>query len=141
METIFYRCPVCGNIMLRVSGAGNTPHCCGRPMERLEAGTADGKTEYHVPVVKSEKDGVMTICVGQSPHPMTEQHYIQWIYLATEHGGQIRYLKPGAEASGSQCGSSGSQCGPTATFRVVDKPVAVYAYCNLHSLWKQVIAP
>lgn len=134
METIFYRCPVCGNIMLRVSEAGNAPYCCGRPMVRLEAGTSDGKTEYHVPVIKLCKDGELTVCVGQAPHPMTEQHHIQFIYLATEHGGQIRYLQSGAEA--------------VATFHVADKPVdsprgplTIFAYCNLHGLWKHEIKP
>lgn len=125
METIFFRCPICGNIMLKVSGSEVTPHCCGRPMERLEAGTTDGKTEYHVPAIKCCKDGTLTICIGHSPHPMTEQHYIQFIYLETERGGQIQYLKSGSEA--------------TATFHIVDKPTAIYAYCNLHALWKYTI--
>lgn len=127
METIFFRCPICGNIMLKVSGSEVTPHCCGRPMERLEAGTTDGKTEYHVPTIKCCKDGTLTICIGHSPHPMTEQHYIQFIYLETECGGQIQYLKSGGEA--------------TATFHIVDKPTAIYAYCNLHALWKYTIEP
>ena len=127
METIFYRCPICGNIMLKLSGAQVTPHCCGQPMERLEAGTTDGKTEYHVPAITCCKDGTITIKIGQSPHPMTDEHYIQFIYLETEHGGQIHYLKSGDEAA--------------ATFHIGDKPTAIYAYCNIHGLWRNKIEP
>ena len=48
--------------------------------------------------------------------------YIQWIFVETENGGQIRYLNPGqAPNVGFELGS--------------EKPVAVYAYCNLHGLW------
>lgn len=125
METIFYRCPICGNIMLKVCGAQVVPHCCGQPMQRLEAGVTDGKTEYHVPMVSCSKDGTLTIRIGQLPHPMTEQHYIQFVYLKTEHGGQIQYLNHGAEA--------------TVTFHTKDNPVSVFAYCNLHGLWRHDI--
>ena len=49
-------------------------------------------------------------------------HYIQWIFVETENGGQIRYLNPGQA--------------PNAVFELgSEKPVAVYAYCNLHGLW------
>ena len=53
---------------------------------------------------------------------MADVHYIQWIFVETENGGQIRYLNPGqAPNVGFELGS--------------EKPVAVYAYCNLHGLW------
>lgn len=49
-------------------------------------------------------------------------HYIQWIFVETENGGQIRYLNPGQA--------------PSTVFELgSEKPVAVYAYCNLHGLW------
>lgn len=122
METVFFRCPICGNIMLKVGGSELIPQCCGQPMEKLEPGTTDGKIEYHVPDVKCCKSGEITVNIGQMPHPMTEQHHIQFIFLQTEHGGQIHYLKPNEE--------------PKATFQTLDKPKVVYAYCNLHGLWK-----
>ena len=56
-------------------------------------------------------------------HPMLEEHYIEWIYLELENGGSRKALAPG-EA-------------PEAVFHTAGvKPVAVYAYCNLHGLWK-----
>ncbi len=64
--------------------------------------------------------------VGEVTHPMLEEHYIQWIYLQTENGGQRISLHPN-EA-------------PEATFSIEhDAPVAVFEYCNLHGLWKKEI--
>ncbi len=61
--------------------------------------------------------------VGSVAHPMLEEHYIMWIYLETEHGGQRKVLNPGDA--------------PKAVFLLEDdKPVAAYEYCNLHGLWK-----
>ena len=55
-------------------------------------------------------------------HPMIPEHFIQWIYVETENGGQRKALKP--------------EQAPKATFCVGDeKVVAVYEYCNLHGLW------
>ena len=54
---------------------------------------------------------------------MTEEHSITWVYLETDKGGQRKALSPGEE--------------PKAHFALADeKPLAVYAYCNLHGLWK-----
>ena len=61
--------------------------------------------------------------VGSADHPMVDGHYIQWIVLETENGSQRRVLKPGDS--------------PSVTFALgSEKAVAVYAYCNLHGLWK-----
>ncbi len=99
-----------------------TPKCCGETMKELVAGATDGAHEKHVPVVSVDGDKI-TVEVGAVAHPMMEAHYIQWIYLETENGGQIRYLKPEQE--------------PKAVFDACgEKPVAVYEYCNLHGLWK-----
>lgn len=96
--------------------------CCGEDMTVLEANTTDAATEKHVPVVKVDGSRVEVV-VGDVIHPMSEEHWIQWIYLETEKGGQRKVLAPTDE--------------PKAVFEVVDdKPVAVYEYCNLHGLWK-----
>ena len=66
--------------------------CCGEPMTRLEANTSEGASEKHLPVVKKEGDKIH-VQVGSVSHPMSEEHSIQWIYLATRRGGQIKQLE------------------------------------------------
>ena len=89
--------------------------------EELTANTTDGAHEKHVPVITADGDTV-TVAVGSVEHPSLPAHYIEWILLETEAGFQIHYLKPGMK--------------PEAVFKVNEKPVAAYEYCNLHGLWK-----
>ena len=84
------------------------------------ANTTDGAHEKHVPVITVTGDEVK-VAVGSVEHPSLEAHYIEWILLVTETGMQMKWLKPGMK--------------PEATFKVTDKPVAAYEYCNLHGLW------
>ena len=115
----------CGNIIEKIEDHGVPVICCGEPMKEFKAGETDGAMEKHVPVVKAEGD-VIRACVGEVTHPMTEEHYSQWIYLETENGGQRRAFKPGDTPEATFCTGE-------------DKPVSVYAYCNLHGLWKTEI--
>ena len=121
----FYICEKCGNIVEMVNASGVTPHCCGQKMSVLEAGVVEASREKHIPEVEV-LDGRVNVVVGSVLHPMAEEHSILWIYLETDKGGQRKDLKPG-EA-------------PSVSFLLSDeKPVAVYAYCNLHGLWKKEI--
>ena len=121
MDTKFYVCPTCGQVVEKVTDKGIPVVCCGKPMEELTANTTDASQEKHVPVVTAEGDTVK-VTVGSVAHPMEPEHYIEWIYLKTENGGQRKALKPG-EA-------------PEVVFALGgEKAVAVYAYCNLHGLW------
>lgn len=121
----FYRCNHCGNIVMMVHDSKVPMMCCGEKMTELVAGSIDAAVEKHVPVVDIKSNSV-EVSVGSVMHPMEEEHYIMWIYLETNRGGQIKYLNPGEDAM--------------ATFLLNDeKPKAVYAYCNLHGLWKKEI--
>lgn len=118
----FFICKHCGNIVGIVNNAGVPLVCCGEPMEELIPNTVDAAVEKHLPVVSS-KEGLLTVSIGSVAHPMTEEHYIQWVYVETERGGQRKCLVPGEE--------------PKLRFSIIDdKAIAVYAYCNLHGLWK-----
>ena len=88
--------------------------------KELTANTTDGAREKHVPVITVSGDEVK-VEVGSVEHPSLEAHYIEWILLETEQGFQIHYLKPGMK--------------PEAVFKVNEKSVAAYEYCNLHGLW------
>ena len=83
--------------------------------------TVEASGEKHLPVVTVE-DGAVHVNVGSVDHPMIPEHYIEWVYVQTENGGQRKALKPGDAPSVSFCLGD-------------DKAVAVYAYCNLHGLW------
>ena len=123
MEMKFYRCRHCGNIIAVVHASGVPVMCCGEAMQEIIPGVSDGAVEKHVPVYKKEKD-VVTVQIGSVPHPMTEAHYIEWVSLKTKMGNQRKALKPGDE--------------PKVCFKICeeDEVEAVYAYCNLHSLFK-----
>ena len=88
----------------------------------LVANTVDASKEKHVPVV--ERDGAkIRVKVGSVEHPMEEAHRIEWVQLITDQGSYRKWLNPGQS--------------PNVEFLLGDeKPLAVYAYCNLHGLWK-----
>ena len=118
----FYICEKCGNLIGMIHASGVTPVCCGAKMTALEAGVVEASREKHIPEVTVDGNTV-TVTVGSVLHPMTEEHSITWVYLETDKGGQRKALSPGEE--------------PKAHFALADeKPLAVYAYCNLHGLWK-----
>ncbi len=124
-ETKFYICRHCGNIVGLIHNSGVPVFCCGEKMQPLEANTVEASAEKHLPVVTADGNTVK-VAVGAVAHPMTDEHSIQWIYLQTTHGGQRKCLQPG-DAPELSFALSG------------DKPVAAYAYCNLHGLWKTEI--
>ena len=121
-DTKFYICPHCGNIAQMVHDAGVKPFCCGQKMDALVPNTGEASGEKHVPAV-TVKDGTVEVNVGAVDHPMVDAHWIEWVQLVTDRGSQRTYLNPG-EA-------------PNVSFHLGDaQPLAVYAYCNLHGLWK-----
>ena len=123
MQQKFLRCEKCGNIIAMVHESGVTPMCCGQKMKEIIPGTTDAAQEKHVPVYTVEGNKV-SVSVGSVAHPMLPEHYIEWISLQTKFGNQRKVLQPGQE--------------PKACFAICegDEVEAVYAYCNLHSLWK-----
>lgn len=123
MKTKFYYCLTCGNVVVKAVDSGVVPFCCGKQMIELVPGSVDATKEKHVPVFRRVDDKKVIVEVGESPHPMTKEHHIVFIYLETEDGGQIKYLDPEKPAKAEFC-----ECG--------GKITAVYAYCNIHGLWK-----
>ena len=122
MNMKFYHCPNCGMILETIHDAVAVPSCCGMRMDELKPNTVEASGEKHMPAVTVE-GSVVTVNVGSVNHPMQDAHYIQWVQLVTERGMQRRFLKPGDA--------------PNVVFQLGDdKPLAVYAYCNLHGLWK-----
>ena len=123
MEQNFYICGHCGNLIARVKNAGVPVMCCGQKMTELVPGTTEAATEKHIPVYQVEGN-LVKVQVGSVEHPMAEEHHIEWISLQTKQGNQRKVLSPGSE--------------PAACFALCegDEVEAVYAYCNLHGLWR-----
>jgi len=125
-----YKCSVCGNIVEVLTIGGGQLICCGKPMELLQEKTEDLGKEKHVPVLEElpakvcqGKDG-FKIKIGEIPHPMEENHFIEWIEIQTKDGkiGK-KFLKPGDK--------------PEADFYTRIEIIKVRAYCNVHGLWKK----
>lgn len=119
----FFRCEICGNLVCLIKNGGGQLVCCGKPMGKLEANTTDAAVEKHVPVAE-RKDGKLYVKVGTIEHPMTEAHYIEWIAVTNGTNTQRISLTPSDK--------------PEAIFCDSDK-AEIYAYCNLHGLWKATI--
>lgn len=124
MEQKFYLCKHCGNIIAKVKDSGVEVICCGEKMEEIIPGSVDASVEKHLPdyVIQGKK---VIVNVGTIPHPMTEEHYIEWVSLQTKQGNQRKLLNPNME--------------PKVCFLICedDEIEAVYAYCNKHGLWKK----
>ena len=123
MEQKFYIGEQCGNIIAMVKDAGVPVMCCGQKMMQIVPGTSDASAEKHVPVYTVEGN-LVHVKIGSAEHPMVPEHYIEWVSLQTKQGNQRKLLQPGQK--------------PEVTFALCegDEVEAVYAYCNLHSLWK-----
>jgi superoxide reductase len=118
-----YKCEICGNIIEVLHGAAGELVCCGQPMVKLEEKTADSSTEKHVPFIKREGNAYLVKVGENTPHPMEEKHYIEWIELIVDGNVYRKWLNPGDK--------------PEAVFEVPEgKVVEAREFCNVHGLWK-----
>lgn len=116
-----YRCNSCGNIVEVLEAGGGKLVCCGEPMELLVENTVDAAREKHVPVIHPTDEGCR-VDVGSVPHPMQEEHLIQWIELLADGKVYRKFLEPGQD--------------PEAEFEIRPGKCVVREYCNLHGLWR-----
>ena len=118
----FFICKHCGNLVGLVENKGAPLTCCGEKMSELVANIVEASREKHLPVAVLS-GSTLSVSVGSAAHPMEAAHHIAFVYLETAHGGQRKALTAGSPAE--------------VKFALVDdKAIAVYAYCNLHGLWK-----
>jgi superoxide reductase len=116
-----YKCEVCGNIVEVLHGGKGSLVCCGQDMTLLAENSVDAAVEKHVPVVE-ESDGRITVKVGSVPHPMEDDHYIEWVQLLVGDTAYRIFLNPGGA--------------PEGTFDAPAGDVVAREYCNLHGHWK-----
>ncbi len=124
MEQRFFKCPICGQIIAKVKQTAVPVMCCGKAMEEILPNTVDASAEKHTPAYSVENN-IVTVNVGDVAHPMIAEHYIEWVSIQTKTGNQRKCLSP--------------ESSPIVTFAITpgDEVVCVYAYCNLHGLWKK----
>ncbi len=118
-----YKCEICGNIVEVLDEGAGTLICCGKPMNLINENSIEASKEKHIPFLKKINDkekNKIEIQIGEILHPMTEEHYIQWIELITEKEILRKNLNPYEE--------------PKAIFNVKNF-ISIRAYCNLHGLW------
>lgn len=116
-----YKCAICGNIIEMVhTGAGELV-CCGQPMDLLTENSIEAALEKHIPIIEETDQGYL-IRVGSEAHPMTEEHFIEWIELLADDKVLRLHLSPNQV--------------PKAEFNIKAEKVSARAYCNLHGLWK-----
>lgn len=118
----FYKCNHCGNVITKVIDKNVPVVCCGEAMKELIPNTVEAAVEKHKPAVTVNGDKV-TIQVGSVEHPMTAEHYIQFVAVEFNDRNGIINLKPGEK--------------PIVQLQLKpgQKINKVYAYCNLHGLW------
>jgi len=116
-----YKCEVCGNMVEIIHEGAGELVCCDQPMKLMEENTTDAALEKHVPVIEKTEDGIK-VKVGSVPHPMQEEHYIEWIELIADGRAYRQFLNPGEE--------------PEAVINVEAQSVTAREYCNIHGLWK-----
>lgn len=117
-----YKCPICGNIVEVTHTGAGTLVCCGQNMilQTEKTLTEEGQ-EKHVPIIEQTETGIL-IKIGSVPHPMEENHYIEWLEIMFDGKVDRQYLAPGQA--------------PEAHFNVKAESVVARAYCNVHGLWQ-----
>ena len=121
-----YRCNVCGNLVEVILQGDGALVCCGEEMEFLSPKNEDSLNEKHVPIIEMN-DGEVKIRVGSAPHPMEDEHYIQFVEAIA---GDNKYLKRKFFEAGDE---------PCLKFKCECKSgVSAREYCNVHGLFANV---
>ncbi|MCK5415877.1 desulfoferrodoxin FeS4 iron-binding domain-containing protein [Candidatus Parcubacteria bacterium] len=116
-----YKCEICENIIDMFHPGAGELYCCGQPMVLKNENSEEVGAEKHLPVIKDDEKG-KRITIGEVEHPMTDEHYIEWIEIFFADGRILRKnFKPGDEPS-FYCPKD-------------HKKDIIRAYCNVHGLW------
>ena len=115
-----YKCSLCGNIVEVLHAGVGVLVCCGQEMAHLRENSTDAAGEKHVPVIEKTIEGYK-VSVGSIPHPMQDDHYIEWVELIADEKAYREFLKPNQN--------------PEVIFNIEADSVKAREYCNLHGLW------
>lgn len=126
-----WKCNICGNIIEVLHEGADSLVCCNEDMNLQEENTKESEQEEsvkekHLPVIENNKEEdnkeKTKVKVGEIEHPMTSEHYIEWIEAQSKKGYTEKiFLNPEEK--------------PEAEFSFSPKTIRVY--CNVHGLWKK----
>ena len=118
-----YKCEICGNTIEVLDEGEGILLCCDQSMVLQKEQKEDKGMEKHVPVIE-QNGNYVTVKIGETPHPMEETHYIEWIELIVDGSKYRRFLNPNDK--------------PEASFTIPERHIEISAraYCNIHNLWK-----
>ena len=120
MKTLFYKCPTCGNVVVKLADSGAPLVCCGKPMLPLLPNAVDSDSRKYLPDVTLLEDRRLRVdpCSGESCALGDADK--MFLYVEFEGGGtwldsttRSEFLLPIGD----------------------HRPVAVYKYCSHHGLW------
>jgi len=117
-----YKCMKCGNIVEVLHQGNGDLMCCGEKMILIDANTVEASKEKHIPFIE-ERENENIIRIGETPHPMTSDHYIEWMEVMTDRENIKTFFSPGDKAEISL----------HKRFNIV----SARAYCNQHGLWRK----
>ncbi len=117
-----YKCMDCGAMHQALHDGAGDPVCCGKPMVRIKDNFIDAVEEKHIPVIKKIEDKKIEVSVGSVEHPMTNEHYIEWVEVRDGQKSVRKFLE--------------TESKPVLTFNILSDNFEVRAYCNQHGLWK-----
>ena len=113
LKSLFYACPVCGNVLFARGGA--LVSCCGIQLPALEAEEPD---PAHTATAERTEDEIYV----SAGHPMSKEHFLTFVAYMTQDRCEIKTLYPegNAEARFFYRGAGW-----------------LYVYCNRHGLFRQ----
>lgn len=120
-----YKCDICGNVINILRGRAGELVCCGKNMKLENEKNEEGGMEKHIPVAEKilNSENSWIIKVGEVEHPMSEEHFIEWIEVLTSDKKVIRiFLNPEDK--------------PITKIQTKFKIIQIRTYCNIHGLWK-----
>lgn len=94
--------------------------CCGEEMKKLEPNITEAAPEKHIPQYEIIDNQIIV----RVNHVMEKEHYIEWIAISCNNKIGKKFLQPSDNS--------------VVTFPYV-KGSYIYAYCNKHGLWKNIV--
>ena len=153
-EPLFFRCGSCGSVYV-VNSSGNRldtapeVRCCGNDLRALVSSQDPKAIEEHRLdfVVFGGFDGnAVRITVDGGLHPMEDGHRIEWVYLRTFQGGQLKYLPEKGRSIASfafadedayvYCDREVCRMGREHCQFECKRGLVLYAYCSAHGLFR-----